>query len=122
MKIRFWQKAYVLTLLLFLVCLYAGLFSLAFYTYGKNVQNVESLCRSEQNYIVKSFERDFEDMNAAGENANPSILMTSYGQFYLKEHILQNGYDTVVIAYAQHMIGAREDPASNNKQMFSFDR
>ena len=88
MKMRFWQKTYVLTLLLFLACLYAGLFSLAFYTYGKNVQNTETLCRSEQNYIVKSFERDYEDMNAAGDNANPSLLMESYGRFYLKEHIL----------------------------------
>ena len=104
MKMRFWQKAYILTLLLFLVCLYAGLFSLAFYTYGKNVQNVESLCRSEQNYIVKSFERDFEDMNAAGENANPSLLMTSYGQFYLKEHILlrfEKGGSTVYSSFSK---------------------
>ena len=85
MKMRFWQKTYLLTLLLFLVCLYVGLFSLAFYTYGKNVQNVESLCCSEQSYIVKSFERDFEDMNAAGSNANPSLLMESYGRFYAKE-------------------------------------
>ena len=88
MKIRFWQKTYVLTLLLFLLCLYIGLFSLAFYTYNKNVQNVESLCKSEQNYIVKSFERDLEDMISAGENANPSLLMASYGQFYQKERIL----------------------------------
>ena len=50
------------------------------------------------------------------------ILRDAEDDFHLKEHILQNGYDTVVIAYAQHMIGAREDPASNNKQMFSFDR
>ncbi len=104
MKMRFWQKTYLLTLLLFLVCLYVGLFSLAFYTYGKNVQNVESLCRSEQNYIVKSFERDFEDMNAAGENANPSLLMASYGQFYLKEHILlgfEKGGSTVYTSFSQ---------------------
>ena len=87
MRMRFWQKTYLLTLLLFLVCLYVGLFSLAFFTYQKNVQNVESLCRSEQNYIARSFERDFVDMQAAGSEANPSLLMDSYGRYYAKEGV-----------------------------------
>ena len=50
------------------------------------------------------------------------ILRDTKSNFNLKNHILNNGYDTVIIAYAQHMIGAHEDPASNNKRMFSFDR
>ena len=49
------------------------------------------------------------------------ILRDTEEDFQLRDYILQNGYDTVVIAYAQHMIGALEDPQSNNKKMFSFD-
>ena len=88
MKMRFWQKTYVLTLILFLVCLYVGLFSLAFYTYGKNVKSAEDVCRSEQNYIVKSFERDHDVMTSLKENADTAPLMNSYGRLYLKERIL----------------------------------
>lgn len=49
------------------------------------------------------------------------ILRDTKEDFQLRDYILQNGYDTVVIAYAQHMIGAAEDPQSRNKKMFSFD-
>ncbi|MBQ9543913.1 MAG: HAMP domain-containing histidine kinase [Clostridia bacterium] len=87
MKLRFWQKTYVLTLILFLLCLYAGLFSLAFYTYDKNVKNLEELCRSEQSYVAASFERDHEDMLSAGSASSPSLLMDSYGRFYLSEGV-----------------------------------
>ena len=111
MKMRFWQKTYLLTLLLFLACLYAGLFSLAFYTYGKNVRNTEALCRSEHNYIAKSFERDYEDLIAAGSEASPSLLMDSYGKFYAKEQIFlafgQNG-STVYTSF-------RTEPAEKPK-------
>ncbi|MBQ4289823.1 MAG: HAMP domain-containing histidine kinase [Clostridia bacterium] len=94
---RFWQKTYILTLILFLFCLYLGLFSLAFYTYGKNVQNMESVCRAEQDYLLKSFERDYAAMTEAG-SASPSLLMESYGSFYRgKQVLLQFGTEDSVI-------------------------
>jgi len=88
LKIRFWQKTYILTLLLFLVCLYTGVFSLAYYTYGKSVENAESLCGSEYGYISRSFERDFNAMTSGSDKSSPSLLMESYGNHYKSERIL----------------------------------
>jgi hypothetical protein len=41
--------------------------------------------------------------------------------FDLRQYILDNQYDTVIVAYAQFMIGAHDDPSSSNYRMFSFD-
>ena len=41
--------------------------------------------------------------------------------FNLREFIDKNGYDTVIIGYAQFMIGAHDDPDSDNYRMFKFD-
>ena len=41
--------------------------------------------------------------------------------FDLKEYILEKGYDTVIISYAQFMIGAHDNPVSSNYRMFAFD-
>lgn len=38
----------------------------------------------------------------------------------IKELIRQNGYDTVVILYAQFMLGARDNPESSNYLMYDF--
>lgn len=38
----------------------------------------------------------------------------------LHEYIEENDFDTVVILYAQFMIGAHDDPASANYRMFTF--
>lgn len=40
--------------------------------------------------------------------------------FDLRQYILDNDYDTVIIAYAQFMIGAHDDPKSANYRMFDF--
>ena len=85
---RFWQKTYILTLLLFLFCLYAGVFSLAVYTFNKSVEDKETLCRAEQDYIASSFERDYNmifDYGVAG--SSPSLLMQSYGVQYSAQRI-----------------------------------
>ena len=50
------------------------------------------------------------------------VLRGSEEDFSLRDYILSNGYDTVIIAYAQFMIGAHDDPASANYRMFTFDR
>ena len=43
-------------------------------------------------------------------------------EFSLRDHILQNEYDTVIIAYAQFMLGAHDDLTSANYRMFTFDK
>ena len=82
MKMRFWQKTYILTLILFLVCLNAGILSLTLFTYSKSVRSAEESAGGEMYYIARSFERDLEDMLASGAGQSPSLLMTSYGNYY----------------------------------------
>ena len=41
--------------------------------------------------------------------------------FSLRNFILENGYDTVIVAYAQFMVGAHDDETSANYRMFTFE-
>ncbi len=49
-----------------------------------------------------------------------TLVLRSYGGS-LREFIDANDFDTVVILYAQFMIGAHDDPQSANYDMFTFD-
>ncbi len=83
MKLRFWQKTYLFTLILFLFCLNAGILSLTVYTYRKNVEATETAVKAEQYYVALNFERDYEDLMAAnGAMASPFLLMQSFGTYY----------------------------------------
>ena len=82
MKMRFWQKTYMLTLVLFLVCLNASIISLTLFTHSKSVLAAEESAGAEEYYIARSFERDLEDMLASGAGQSPSLLMNSYGNYY----------------------------------------
>lgn len=79
---RFWQKTYIFTLILFLVCLNGGIMSLAVYTYRQNVEATEATVTAEQYYIARSFERDYIDLTNSGGNTSPTLLMQSYGSHY----------------------------------------
>ncbi len=88
MKMRFWQKTYLLTLAVFLICLNLGILSLSFYTYNKNVTATEESVKSEQYYIAKCFELDYETLSESGEqNSDPSFLMITYGTHYEDKEI-----------------------------------
>ncbi len=50
------------------------------------------------------------------------ILRDTPEDFSIRDQIIKNGYDTVIIAYAQHMVGARDDPHDANYRMFSLDK
>lgn len=82
MKMRFWQKTYLFTLALFLLCLNVGILSLTAYTYQKNVETTEAAVAAEQSYIAKSFERDYEDLIEMSDKASPFLLMRSFGTYY----------------------------------------
>lgn len=49
------------------------------------------------------------------------ILRDCDDAFSLRDYIINNSYDTVIIAYAQFMVGAHDSPSSANYRMFSFD-
>ena len=82
MKMRFWQKTYIFTLLLFLICLNIGILSLTVYTYQKNVASTETAVTAEQYYVAMSFERDYKEMTESNSNSSPSLLMQSFGTYY----------------------------------------
>ena len=84
MKMRFWQKIYVLTLVLFLVCLNVGIFSLAAITHRKNVDSMETTAKGEYNYIAMTFERDYND----GGGTNVSLLMKTYVNHYKDKGVI----------------------------------
>lgn len=85
MKLRFWQKTYIFTLLLFLICLNICILSLTVYTYRRNVKAAEATASAEQYYIAASFERDYKDLTEANGSASPSLLMQSFGIYYGKK-------------------------------------
>ena len=82
MKMKFWQKTYLFTLILFLLCLNVGLLSLTVYTYQKNIEATEITASAEQNYIALSFERDYDSLISDHPNATVTLLMQSYGAHY----------------------------------------
>ncbi len=114
MKMRFWQKTYIFTLVLFLFCINVGILSLTVYTYRKNVEAAEAAAIAEQSYIAMSFERDYNDLTQNAANANvtsPSLLMQSYGTHYGGKGILlcflKNG-ETIYSGFP-HAYAAQKD-------------
>lgn len=69
-----------------------------------------------------SYEQVTEPFLSLGVHQVDSLILRDCDQsFDLKNYILTNGYDTVVICYAQFMIGAHDDITSANYKMFSFN-
>ncbi len=82
MKMRFWQKTYIFTLVIFLICLNVGILSLTLYTYRKNIDAAETAAAAEQYYIAMSFERDYDVFTESNPGTSPFLLMQSYGAHY----------------------------------------
>lgn len=85
MKMRFWQKTYIFTLSLFLLCLNAGVLSLAVYTHQNNVSATEAAFSAEQHFVARSFEMDHSEMMKSGKSTSVSLLMQSYTAYYEKK-------------------------------------
>ena len=83
---KFWQKTFILTLALFLVCFAVGIFSVAVYFNDQLNTNCENTCLAEQFYIVKSFTADSEYTVATG--GSMSELIMSYYDYYSEEGIM----------------------------------
>ena len=88
MKMRFWQKTYLFTLALFLICLNMEILSLAVYTHRKNVEAAETAVKAEQYYVAMSFERDYDLLTASDTNTGLPLLMQSYGAYYGNRGVL----------------------------------
>lgn len=82
---KFWQKTFICTLVLFLVCFGSGIFALAVFFNGQLVENCENTCLAEQFYIFKSFAADCDYTVSTGGSI--SDLMMSYSEYYTGEGI-----------------------------------
>ncbi|MBQ1206732.1 MAG: HAMP domain-containing histidine kinase [Clostridia bacterium] len=80
---RFKDKTYIITLLLFLLFLNAGIFSLAYYTNQRSVSAATELCHSEQAVIVEAFEDDIKYLGPSGRQQ----IMYSYAVHYVQKDI-----------------------------------
>lgn len=82
---KFWQKTFILTLVLFLVCFAVGIFAVAVYFNDQLNTSCENTCLAEQFYIVKSFTADSEYTVATGGSVDELIM--SYSDYYSSEGI-----------------------------------
>lgn len=115
MKIRFWQKTYIFTLILFLLCFNSGIIVLAKYTYNRNAQSTETAIRTEQYYISTLFEHDYEELIRTNENSSGILLMQAYGTHYLNDGIYISFHDDGDVIYSNFPIEYRMEP---NLQMY----
>ena len=87
MRLKFWQKTFLLTLTLFLVCLDAGILALTHYTYGETVKAEENACIAQKNALVRSLARDLDTLLSEGAGASVRLLLESYGTQYADQEI-----------------------------------
>ncbi len=72
--------------------------------------------------ISDSYSQVMEPFLALGvQNIDVLILRQQDDTFSLQHYISENEFDTVVICYAQFMIGAHDYPSSANYRMFTFE-
>lgn len=77
---KFREKTYLTTLLLFLVLLNACIFSLAYYTQHKSSLAAEELCLSEVSMIVSTFDSNVRLLNEKARAQVISSFAAYYGQ------------------------------------------
>ncbi len=83
MKKSFFERLYIIVLVIFLLFFNCGVLLLAMYTYNNSVTAAEEVCFSEHRYISQAFEADYADKSITGSH----LLMVSYGTFYGEKNI-----------------------------------
>jgi len=81
--IRFREKTYIITLLLFLVFLNAGIFTLAYYTQQQTADGEKAVCLAEQDVISRAFESDIKNTGKIGK----FNTMHTYGSYYSEKQV-----------------------------------
>lgn len=96
-NLKFWQKTYLLTLALFIVCLCAGVFFIGFLSQRREMENEKSKAVAQQNYIAQRLAYDM-DAVPEGNSALLQKLFASYGGYYAENGAaleLRTGNETV---------------------------
>ncbi|NLP45295.1 MAG: HAMP domain-containing histidine kinase [Peptococcaceae bacterium] len=86
---KFWQKAFLLTLLLFVLAFYTGIFFLANYSYKSTLQNYRERSFGEHYFIASSFSSDFSAILNRNDDYQPALesLFTSYENYYKNRNV-----------------------------------
>ena len=82
-KKKFFERTYLLTLLLFLLFLNGCVFALAYYTHAGNLDAAKDVCRSGETAALEAYLRDRETL----DDVNELLLQVSYGNFYRKKEV-----------------------------------
>lgn len=77
-KMKFFERTYLFTLLLFLLFLNGCVFALAYYTHSGNVASERQVCYTKERTALEAYLRDLEHM---GEK-DSHLLQISYCKFY----------------------------------------
>lgn len=69
-----------------------------------------------------SYDHVTQPFLSLGVHQVDTLILRGYDDsFSLRNYILENGYDTVIVAYAQFMVGAHDNVDSANYRMFTFE-
>ena len=72
--------------------------------------------------IGDSFNNVVHPFLSLGVHQVDSIVLRDYDDsFSLRDYIKENSYDTVIVAYAQFMVGQHDNPKSANYNLFRLD-
>lgn len=81
-------------------------------------QNVDS---GKVLIVGDSYDHVVEPFLVLGLHETDTLILRDFDpEFSVRDYILENGYDTVIVSYAQFMIGAHDDEYSANYRMFDF--
>ena len=83
MRMKFFEKTYLMTLTLFLFFLNLSIISLCLFTFNSNIETTQNACISEENAVREAFENDMESLNTDGIY----LLQVGYGSFYSEKGI-----------------------------------
>jgi len=85
---KFWQKTYLFTLALVLLCQGGGIFALARYTYGGMTNAEENACRAQFVYLSRLLEAALEGVDPAeGGEEKAWQILDVFGKHYHKSGI-----------------------------------
>lgn len=108
---KFREKTYLITLLLFLVILNTGIFSLAFYTYKSNVDAAETVCIAEEKVIAEAVSNDLSYLK---EGASEQLVLLAYGTFYKEKGVTLSFYKGETLLYSTLPDGLSAPAAGNS--------
>ena len=83
MKMKFFEKTYLITLILFLLFLDVSVVFLCVFTFKSNISAEEDICASESFAIIESYGNDTEHLNFD----SAYVIQLSYCNFYKERNI-----------------------------------